>query len=181
MAGGNPNEERGRQEGDFYPTPPEVTRVLIERYPQLKTARIWEPCAGDGAMKDVLEEHGAFVLATDIDPQRADIRKFDFFDAKVKSLVRGIVTNPPFNIAEAFIRHAWLELQAPWMALVLKSTYWHSKNRQKLYAECKPAAIHPLTWRPDFLGLGRPTMECQWCVWDRSFPNGYPIYEPLSK
>jgi len=50
---------------------------------------------------------------------------------------------------------------------MLKATYWHSKNRKALFRRTKPAAVWSLTWRPDFLGKGRPTMDVMWCVWRR--------------
>ena len=37
MAGGNPDEERGRAEDDFYPTPPEVTQALLTHQSAIKT------------------------------------------------------------------------------------------------------------------------------------------------
>src|SRR5438874_12973499 len=53
MAGGNPDEERGRQKDDFYSTPLEVTQALMHYLCRVDTTLlgrptgIWEPCAGD--------------------------------------------------------------------------------------------------------------------------------------
>jgi hypothetical protein len=82
-----------------------------------------------------------------------------------------IITNPPFNISEEFIRHALTK--APIVAMLLKSQYWHAKKRVKLFEECPPAYVLPLSWRPDFLFDQRkegdkkaaPTMEVAWTVW----------------
>jgi hypothetical protein len=81
-----------------------------------------------------------------------------------------IITNPPFNLSEDFIRHALT--QAGTVAMVLKSQYWHAKKRSALFQEFPPAYVLPLTWRPDFLFNTRqpgdkvgPTMEVHWTVW----------------
>ena len=159
------NQER-RRDLDFYPTPRDVTLALVN-FLNLRGRRIWELACGDGAMCKVLAEAGNFVLASDIAPAchghgsvdflLADDR-FRYFDA--------VVTNPPFNISEQFIRHALTK--APLVAMVLKSQYWHAAKRRKLFADHPPAWVLALTWRPDFMAGergGAPTMDCIWTVW----------------
>ena len=172
MAGGNP--ANGRQTNDLYPTPPDVTEALLRLNLFPKSSLVWEPCCGNGAMASVIRANGYNVVATDL---------YDYgtnqygLDARVSpSLGESIITNPPFDIAEDLIEHLWHDLPTKRMALVLKSTYWHAKNRYKLWQRCTPRAIYPLTWRPDFLGLGRPTMEVMWCYWG---PGEGTCYEPL--
>lgn len=174
MAGGNP--AGGRQDDDFYPTPADVTEALltVERF----EGGIWEPCCGDGAMVKVLQVAGYLVDATDINPRGCG-RQADFLETK--SLAHGcenIVTNPPFELAVPMIEHALFGLGAKKLALVLKASFWHAKTRKKLWDRCPPAAIHPLLWRPDFLGKKRPTMEVMWCVWERGH-TGPTHYRPL--
>lgn len=177
MAGGNPNETRGRQGHDTYPTPSEVTEALLREFEI--GGRVWEPCCGEGAMVDVLARHGLRVVAGDIRPNPVGMM-IDFFSyEKPPSEVEWLITNPPFNLAEKIIRHAF-RIGVPKMALVLKSSYWHAKGRVALFDDFQPSVIAPLTWRPDFLDLGRPTMEVMWCIWHR--PNSaLTIYEPLNK
>lgn len=77
-----------------------------------------------------------------------------------------VITNPPFNISEQFIKHALC--QAETVAMVLKSQYWHAAKRAPLFIEHPPAYVLALTWRPDFMGGergGAPTMEALWTVW----------------
>jgi hypothetical protein len=182
MVGGNPDEERGRAEDDFYPTPPEVTRALLKTLDLSRWGKIWEPCAGDAAMVDELWRQGIpEVVASDIHPRRDDIAKADFLDSvSMPPDCDAIITNPPFgSIAPKIIRHAF-EIGAKRMALMLKATFWHAKNRRSLFNAHRPLYIMPLTWRPDFKNLGRPTMEAMWCVWDKAH-SGYPLYIPLSK
>lgn len=174
MAGGGLAENR--QANDFYATPPSVTRALLVA--KSFGPVIHEPACGNGAMAMVMQLAGYSVISTDINPLGFG-RRADFFDIK-EPLAEDIVTNPPFKEAVRFIRHGLGTLKARRMALMLKSTFWHAKARAALFDEFRPAAIHPLLWRPDFLSQGRPTMEMMWVVWDRDHV-GDPIYRPLPR
>lgn len=185
MAGGNPDPARGRSQDDFYPTPVEVTEALMRRWGKvIPPMPIWEPCAGNGVMLDVIQRHlpDASVLGTDIEPRRADIRPLDILATRGDGGRFGaVITNPPFALAEPIIRHVFkLAPDLPFMALVLKASYWHSSRRHALFQRHPPEVVHPLLWRPDFQGLGRPTMEIMWCVW-RKPTDGMTTYEPLPR
>lgn len=174
MLGGNPAD--GRQALDFYPTPEDVTLALLEV--EAFDALVYEPACGDGAIAKVLEERGHIVCGTDIEP-RGYGSQADFFS--LEGMEDGdLVSNPPFNLAEAFIRHAMTRLRPRKMALVLKSSFFHAKGRRPLFEEYPPAAIYPLTWRPDFLGKGAPVLEVAWFVWERGH-KGATVYRPLSR
>lgn len=167
-AGGS---KENRRELDFYPTPPEVTIALME-FLKLPECEIWEPACGSGAMVEIFEKYGHLVKATDI------TTGCDFLTTKGSA--DAIITNPPFNLSEKFIEKALKE--APIVAMVLKSQYWHAKKRFRLFSENKPAYILPLTWRPDFLNGergGSPTMEVIWTVWIKG--NTECKYIPLNK
>lgn len=65
-----------RNERDFYPTPLEAVIPLIDQlYPE---TRFIEPCAGNGALADHLEQYGHIKIgAWDIEPQRYDVDRHD--------------------------------------------------------------------------------------------------------
>src|SRR4051812_19218066 len=93
---------------DLYETPPCAVRTLLrcERLPSL----IWEPSAGRGAMVRELTAAGRRVIASDLvaypgsDPGIET--PVDFLRVeRAPSRCRCIVTNPPFQIANDFIRH----------------------------------------------------------------------------
>ena len=173
MAGGN--SAQGRQEQDFYATPTAVTRGLFSIWFPGEV-RVWEPACGNGMMSKVLEEKGFEVHSSDKNDHGFGKTGVDFLTT-ITAEAPCLITNPPFTLAEAFIVHAH-DLDIHQMALVLKATYWHAAKRQKLWSLWTPALIAPLTWRPDFLNLGGPTMEIMWCVWDREH-RGSPIYRPI--
>jgi hypothetical protein len=175
MAGGNPTA--GRQEDDFYATPPEVTQALlrVEKFDGV----IWDCASGDGAILKVCKDNGyTNLLGSDINP-RGIGKKLDFLTIRPRLFDVNIVTNPPFNLAKDFIEKAH-SLNPRSISMVLKSSYWHAKSRKALFDKYPPHTVYPLLWRPDFLGLGRPTMEIMWCVWRRGI-TGKTIYQPLEK
>lgn len=174
IAGGN--TEYKRSDSDFYPTPPEVTKALMDFIQLPKDMVIWEPACGEHHMSDVMKKMGYQVLESDI--KYGD----DFLSTPFKDC-DWIITNPPFSLSEDFIWKCH-EYNKPF-ALLLKSQYWHAKKRLKIFRETKPTYIMPLTWRPDFCfkerGKGSPLMDVIWVIWDSEFPRSYPLYIPLEK
>jgi hypothetical protein len=172
-----------RSKTDFYPTPENVTIALLNYLNLPKETVVWEPACGEGHMSKTLESLGYEVVSSDLHDREYGIVGIDFLETSRIDIDRSewIITNPPFSLSEQFIRKC-IEHHLPF-ALLLKSQYWHSSRRRKLFEEYKPKAVLPLTWRPDFLfgsKSGSPTMECIWTVWD-SKPSSQTIYVPLQK
>ena len=169
-----------RSATDFYPTPPEAT-MAVARWMQLSGKKVWEPACGAGHMSRALESCGATVVSTELHGQGFGNEGVDYLEAQLPDGIECIVTNPPFKLAEKFIRRS-IEHGLPF-AMLLKSQYWHSAKRRALFEHHRPHAVLPLTWRPDFhFGSkgGSPTMECIWTVWD-SKPADFTIYAPLQR
>jgi hypothetical protein len=161
LANSSSENWRNRPATDFYPTPPDVTQALVDFLNLPKELTLWEPACGDGHMVKVLRANGYVVRDSDIKTGT------DFLNTK-ECPESFIVTNPPFCVAEEFIRHANTLKPECGFAFLLKSQYWHSAKRLKLFREIRPQFVLPLTWRPDFLfGVkgGNPTMEVLWTVW----------------
>lgn len=179
MAGGNP--KMGREKSDFYPTPDECTIALLKMEDDNirdHVDTVWECACGTGNMSEVIKTFGFNVHSTDlIDRGYGQVE--DFFAHKTTDRNKAIITNPPFNLAADFIRHALEVIQTPYLALLLKSTFWHAKRRYELFQTHTPSVIYPMTWRPDFMKRGAPTMDCSWVVWDRS--RNSTRYIPLLK
>jgi hypothetical protein len=181
MAGGKRGSgaDRPRQEDDWYPTPALVTQVLLDHV--TFEGAISEPCCGDGSLARVIEHYGYQVIGTDLVDRGYGLGHGANYDIlKSRHLFApNVVTNPPFNISAKIIEHL-MEFRPKKMALLLKATYWHAKNRKKLFDKYPPSQILALTWRPDFLHQKRPTMEVAWFVWD-SEHVGPTSYIPVSK
>ena len=184
MAGGNPDPARGRDPDEYYATPAPVTVALMQQYGELfvRGKRVWEPCAGCGMMMDQIRLAGAArVIGTDTAPRRDDVIMGNVLKTKRMPIVDAIITNPPFNLAPEIISHI-LCLPGgppPFLAMVLKATFWHAASREPLFRKHTPSVIHPLLWRPDFKDLGRPTMEIMWCVWINGGGRPLTSYDPM--
>lgn len=164
-----------RREMDFYPTPPECTIALVRflkaQWVMTDHDTVWEPASGQGDMVRALRSEGLVVTASDIQGG------FDFLDRDFELDGRWVITNPPFSLAEAFIRRA-AELGRPF-AFLLKNQYWNSAKRRALFEEHTPSYVLPLTWRPDFTGKGSSMLDMCWNVWLGA--GTATIYHPLPK
>ena len=185
-----------RKKSDFYPTPLEGTAAIIPVLVALGVlpgATIGEPACGNGAMARVLKRDGGYdVIASDLRHTGFGLGGYDYLrggDNPAEGslgwlaeygLLDAIVTNPPFDLAEAFIRKA--VGQAPVVAMLLKSNYWNTARGLKLYdAGFAPTGRYDVTWRLAFLEEERgkaPLMDCSWFVWRKGDP---PIDRPLPK
>ena len=175
----NPNKIVGagnnRSKYDFYPTPSDVTEGLLQVLNGcfvcdiIKT--VWEPAAGTGSITKVLEEHGLKVISTDIQSGH------NFLTDDAPAEYDMIITNPPFSLADQFIRKAY-SYGKPF-AFLLKCQFFHAKKRYKLFEECRPSMIFPLTWRPDFTGGGSSLMDMMWVVWIGK--TKYTFYNPIGR
>lgn len=169
-----------RPSTDFYPTPPEATVALMNFLNLPKDQVIWEPACGEGHMSKTVESLGYQVISTELNQTSYGENGVDFLECEPREC-SWIITNPPFKISIDFIKRC-IELGKPF-ALLLKSQYWHAKNKTELFNHYKPKYVLPLNWRPDFhFGSkgGSPTMECIWVVWD-SNPSLKTEYTILNK
>lgn len=162
-----------RKPQDFYPTPPEPTLALIQFLaPRIsKNAdMIWEPACGEGSISKVLTKQGYNVSSSDLYEYEWAQGKYgaDFLKTDSTSC-SWIITNPPFNTALDFIRQCDLisrrNPNSKGFVLLLKSNFWNVKRNVEVYNSVKPSYVLPLTWRPDFLGNGRPVLDMNWNVW----------------
>lgn len=169
-----------RKPSDLYPTPVDAVESLIPTIKEMRGVeglpikRIWEPACGDGRLARVLEYHGYEVISTDLREYPGyGTGGLDFISEHPRDKwgwdlgqIDLIVTNPPFSLAEPFIRRA-LTL-APNVIMLLKQTYWNTKGRVALFEDHPPSLELKLTWRLAFLEKERgksPIMDCMWVAW----------------
>lgn len=169
ISGGNPAGKRSKS--DFYPTPWEATAALLN-YLKIPRGRfIWEPACGKGDMSKVLRDYGYSVIETDIQTG------VDFLNCDQR-FCDWIITNPPFSLADQFIRRAY-SMNVPF-AFLLKAQYWNAQKRTALFNDCQPTHILPCAWRVDFTGGKNPLMDVIWVVWKRD-QSGTTFFRPLPK
>lgn len=171
---------RGRSENDFYGTPPEPTIALINYYRGIIPRVVAELSCGQGHMARVIARQGFTVLASDKFHNGYGWGGVDFLDLPENPAWRrmALIQNPPFNQADEFIAHAH-KLGFPFIAMFLKASFWNAGKRYELWEKYPPKAVHPIGWRVDFSGEGRPTMDCNWVVWgDNVTPSNEPLRRP---
>lgn len=168
---------------DFFPTPAWATHALVgnEKF----EGDIWECACGDGSMSDVLETTGNKVISSDLYDRGYGEGGIDFLVAQTK--VQNIITNPPYNAAEGFVRKG-LELAERKFALLLRLAFLEGKNRQHtIFVKCPPARVWVFSERITFypagaVQKGSGTTAYAWFVWDqetrgnselRWLPTGY--------
>ncbi len=145
-----------RRERDAYWTEAWVTAALCD------TVRIrspvWEPACGRGDMVEALRGRGLEVLASDVtDHSCPGGFRYDFLSGAPVALPpnlwpRAIVTNPPYENAEAFIRRA-LEFMEPLggqVAMLLRHEFDCASGRSDLFDHLRSpfACKVTLTKRP---------------------------------
>ena len=170
------NNDGGRPENDFYPTPEIGTQGLLDR--ELLSHDVWEPACGDGAMTVVLEKYGYHVFNSDIEPRNGYGMTMDFLKT-TELLAPTIVTNPPFRIAQEFAEHA-LHLGVLKVCLLCKLAFLEGQDRG-FWLERSPLKRvwvfkKRLTLYRDGVKLKNGGMIAfAWFVWERGYEGNYPM------
>lgn len=159
----------GRDTTGLYSTPKDCTMALLDWWKVPTTTRMFEPCGGEYAIGSVLEERGYFVQAMDIAPKHSAVWEGDFLlqsRNKTDLTDHTIITNPPFKLMQEFVEKGF-ELGAVRQAHLMKSNAFSAARRTDFFNRYRPSFKLDLTWRPDILGMGNPTMDVCWLVWER--------------
>ena len=141
---------------DFFPTPPWATRALLPILcdPHLSRRTIWEPACGEGHMAlPLLESSGARVVASDIEdrPWADKARRqfiggggaripqsLDFLTCRnVAVQADWVITNPPFNLAEAFVDRA-LKVASVGVAMLVRTSWVEGTGRFDRLFDARP-------------------------------------------
>ena len=140
---------KDREDLDFYQTPSFATQSLLDLR-LVEAHNIWEPMAGNGAIAEVLKQNKYLNVTTSDIVQRDYKLDFiqDFFNMKefpvsmLEKGGRGIITNPPYNVADDFILHALSTLKADYLAVFLPVRYLEgSKRYLEIYQHYKPRDV----------------------------------------
>ena len=118
----------GRDSAELYETPPCATRALIRtcELDQFARSAVWEPCTGRGAIVRELAAAGFQIHASDLvaypDAEPRILAPVDFMlERNAPAGAGAIVTNPPFRLADDFVRHG-LEFDLPVIVLLRLQT-----------------------------------------------------------
>jgi hypothetical protein len=168
QAGQHSYKERG---DDCYETPACAVEALlkVEKLPK----RIWEPACGPGSIVNVLLAHGHDVVASDIENFGYNSMA-DFLIMRRGYTDRAIVTNPPYRLAEQFVRQA--VTFSPLVIMLLRLAFLESERRTIILEKSGLARIHvfrnrlPMMHRRGWNGpKASSAMPFAWFVWEQDY------------
>lgn len=171
-----------RRNHDQYFTPTFATRELLARVPI--SGRVFEPCAGDGAIAAVVgEDHNCW--RNDIDPSMPDLH-YELDAADPASWEHWtdfdwIVSNPPFSHATRIIPLAFEHARVG-IAMLLRKSYTepcvtrHSNRGPWLLEHKDHFANQIFLPRISFTGDGKTdNVACDWYVWTKEPVKGCEV------
>jgi hypothetical protein len=153
---------------DFFPTPAWATHALANN--ETFVGEIWESACGNGAMSEVLESYSNPIVSSDLYDRGYGEAGIDFL--KCGRRATNIVTNPPYNCAEGFVR-AGLEKADRKFALLLRLAFLEGANRQRTIFSLRPPSrvwifSERITFYPaNAVQKGSGTTAYAWFVWDK--------------
>lgn len=114
-----------RAAGDYYTTDPTAVEEFINHiHNQVcfmnndPIDTIWEPACGCGNISKVLIKHGYRVYSSDLYDRGFGEDGIDFLQTtKVPDTCSTIITNPPYALADEFVKHAMNILPRGWKIL----------------------------------------------------------------
>jgi hypothetical protein len=157
---------------DLYETPTIAVEALL--HAETLPLCVLEPAAGRGAIVNVLRSHGHTVIASDVIDYGFPLDFVtDFLTTVLPPKGCGaIVTNPPYQIATEFTRHA-LDLM-PQVYLLLRLAFLESICRTDILEHCGLARVHvfrkrlPMMHRDGWSGRrASSAIPFAWFCWNR--------------
>ena len=180
LAGGNP--ENGRVENDYYATNPKAVEMLLTNY-TFDATTILEPCVGGGHIANAINNFFAnqrVITGLDlIDRGYPNTIVQDFLTWETDRKFEGIITNPPFSLAQEFIEKG-MELLTDdgQMAMFLKIQFLEGAKRKEFFEKYPPKYIYVFrnrmaTWNngnevdPNTGKRWATTMCHAWFIWEK--------------
>lgn len=181
--GGYRAKPSGDNPHDFFPTPEPVTRAFLDAC-QLPDGTWCEPACGDGAIVRAVGPRNLWLTYDVRDvpaPATGELDLHmpctDWLERPMTSPIDVLITNPPFYLAEEFVRKALS--CATHVAMLLRLAFLETRRRESLHRD-HPCDVYVLTRRPSFTANGATDNTAYaWFVWgpDRG-RRWYPLVTP---
>lgn len=185
LAGGNSTTEKA--DNDFYATDPNTVREFlnIAKNDFEDVSRIWENCAGQGHLAEVVKEYfkDSTVCTTDLIDRGYCTADVDFLNSSFNPNADLIITNPPFSLVNDFIVKG-LEKTNRYLVYLCKIQMLETVGRKEILEDSPLKYIYVHSKRQATWKNGEPldpqgkkwatTMCLAWFVWDKEY-KGEPI------
>ena len=173
VIGASSHSNKARAPHDFYAIDPKALEMLLDL--ETFNKNIWECACGQGHLSRVLEARGYNVVSTDLVDRGYGTANVDFLQC-TEYFDGDIITNPPYNLAINFVKHA-LDLVPAGnkVAMFLKLTFLESQSRRKFFDESPPKIIYVSSGRlkcginGDFNANSSSAVAYAWFVWIKGF------------
>lgn len=136
-----------RAAGDYYTTDPTAVEQFIKHLEidgVITNNIIWEPACGCGNISKALESNGYNVISSDLHERGYGVSGIDFLNTKLPFMCDTIITNPPYALADEFVKHAMdiLPRDGRYFALMNLSYLAGQKRFKEIYNNGYLYAIH---------------------------------------
>lgn len=156
-----------RQEHDYYATHPTATKELLKIPELILNTRIWECCAGEGHISNILEQNGYTVYKTDIIERNMKLDKvLDFLQYTGDIFDGDIITNPPFKMAQQIVEKALSCIPTGNKVIMLLKLQFLESNTRKEFFKTNP---------PKYVFVARRRITCARDGKFEDFKNGSPV------
>lgn len=192
-----------RCEADFYETPEWVIARLLDVWRPAPNALMVEPAFGNGAIVEAVQKlvpgsttfdwlgydirESAFESRENVIFQQHDFLSLapqDFlsvdWSARIlpnERSVKHVITNPPFSLAEEFLRQSRKLYPEADLVYLLRLNFLASKERLGLWRDLGVPDVHVLPNRPSFTGEGTDSCEYAWMVF-RAWNESHLLRKP---
>ena len=186
LVGGNPKS--GRTNLDYYATNPEAVRMLLKSH-HFDGGKILEPCVGGGHIANVLREefpNGEFTFVDIVDRGYPSTTVCDFLgnfpdknvDKEINIKYNTIITNPPYSLANQFIRKCWDLLEdGGKMAMFLRINFLEGVGRQQLFEDVPLRYVYVFRKRMEVFNNGLEKNPATGERWATTLCNGWYVWE----
>lgn len=167
-----------RSKNDFYETPQDCILNFLQHHPLDPNAVILDPCAGTGSFPKALRKAGYLnhIDAIDVDESVYDVVDAnnrhceDFLELEPPYKYDVIFSNPPYSLAEEFIRKAFTLVNKDNYEIIflLRLNFLESKKRYDFWQEFPVNDIYVLANRPSFTGNGTDATSYAFLVFRNS-------------
>ena len=189
LAGGNP--ENSRVENDYYATNPKAVEMLLTNY-TFDGRTILEPCVGGGHIVNTINNfftNKREITCLDIvDRGYPNTIVQDFLTWETDKKFEGIITNPPFSLAQEFIEKGMSLLTEETedtvngqMAMFLKIQFLESAKRKEFFDKYPPKYIYVFRDRMATWNNGNKINPETGKRWATTFCHAWFIWEKNSK
>lgn len=167
---------------DVYDTPEWCVRWLLDcpsfigsimafEERSVDAVTLCDPCAGSGSIAAAVDDwtndrwhKNTAWMTWDVEPRSELVKRRDYLDPGFAPPHADLlITNPPYSLAEEFIRKA--VSHATSVAMLLRLPFMASKKRLPLWRDLGVPDVYVLSKRPSFTGGGTDSTDYAWLVW----------------